>query len=96
MRSETKGAQQVDEKGHHLGIGRGGRVTDKVTVKLEELPQASALLSLIAETGADIEPSERLWIIAVPGGHHAGQRRGHLGAKSHPSLPLVGELIELT
>ena len=92
---QSEGAEQIDQKRDHLGIGGGRGVADEVAVELQELPQTPPLLALVAEAGADIEPTHRLRKITVPCRNHAGQSWGHLGAQSHGTLPLVGELVEL-
>ena len=95
-RPQTEGAEQIDQESNHLGVCGSGGVADEVAVELQELAQAPALLALVAETGADIEPAQGLGILPVACRHHAGQSRRHLGAQRHGTLTLVGELVELS
>ena len=95
LRSQAEGTEQVDKQGNHFGVGRGSGVSDQVAVELKELSQASPLLALVAEAGADIEPAHRLWKITVTRRDHPSQRRCYLGTKGHGAFPLINELIEL-
>src|SRR5437879_13021686 len=59
------------------------------------LPQPAALLPLVAEQLGNREPSDRLLQGLGPGAHHAGERRGHLGAECDLAPPFVLEGVQL-
>ena len=57
--------------------------------------QPAFLLALIAEELRDGEPFDRLSVVTLVSGDHAGERRRHFRSQRHGPVAFVGEVVEL-
>ena len=85
----------VDGEGDEFGVGAGGGVAEDVGVELDELAGAAFLGFLIAEAGADLEPLQGLFVVALAGGGEACEGGCDLGAHGELAVGFVFEAEEL-
>ena len=92
---QAEGAQGVDEQGQQFGVGGGTRFADEVGVELKVFAQAALLLAFVTEKLGDGEPLDRLLVMALVGGDHAGQGGRHFRAERDRAFALVQKIIKL-
>jgi hypothetical protein len=85
----------VDGEGDEFGVGAGGGVAEDVGVELDELAGAAFLGFFIAEAGADLEPLQGLFVVALAGGGEAREGGCDLGAHGEFAVGFVFEAEEL-
>src|SRR5207249_4157323 len=92
---QSKGAQRIDQQRDEFGIrGRVG-LTDDVRVELEVFAEPAFLLALVPEELRDGKPFHRLFVTALVGRDHPGQRRRHLRSQGDVAFALIFKVVKL-
>jgi hypothetical protein len=73
LSADTELEHGVDGESDEFGVGAGGGVAEDVGVELDELAGAAFLRLFVAEAGADLEPLQRFFVVALAGGGEAGE-----------------------